>query len=294
MTELRRRMIEELQLRGYSERTVLAYVRPVAQLARHYRTSPDRLTEEQVRDYLLHLTTVRKVSRSTHTIALCGIKFFYQHTLGREWKVLEVARPRAEKKLPAVLSHEEVARILATVRIPLYRTCLTTIYTCGLRLLEGVQLQVPDIDGGRKLVHVHHGKGALDRYVPLPDATLTLLREFWRTHRNPLWLFPSGTRSHVAPLHDPTVGPISRSSLQSAFVRAVKKCGIRKQAHVHTLRHSYATHLLEAGVPLQLIQEYLGHKSARTTTLYTHLTRELREAALEPINSLTAALHLGH
>jgi len=294
MTELRRRMIQELQLRGYSERTVQAYVHPVAQLARHYGTSPDGLTQEQVRDYLLHLTNVQKVSRSTHTIALCGIKFFYQHTLGRDWKVLEIARPRAEKKLPAVLSREEVAQILTAVRTPAYRLCLTTIYSCGLRLLEGAQLQVPDIDGGRKLVHVHHGKGALDRYVPLPDGTLALLREFWRSHKNPLWLFPTGTRSHAAPLHDPSVGPISRCSLQSAFVRAVKKCGIRKQAHVHTLRHSYATHLLEAGVPLQLIQEYLGHKSARTTTLYTHLTRELREAALEPINSLTANLFPQH
>jgi site-specific recombinase XerD len=278
-------MMQELQLRGYSPRTVEAYLHPVAQLARHYHTAPDQLTQEQVRDYLIHLSTVQKVSRSTHTIALCGIKFFYQHTLGREWKVFEIARPRAEKRLPAVLSRAEVARILAAVRIPVYRVCLSTIYTCGLRLLEGAQLQVPDIDGDRKLVHVHHGKGAVDRYVPLADATLTLLREFWRTHRNPLWLFPATPKSRSQ-----TPGPISRSSLQSAFVRAVRQCGIRKQAHVHTLRHSYATHLLEAGVALQLIQEYLGHKSARTTTLYTHLTRELREAALEPINSLTANL----
>jgi integrase len=199
--------------------------------------------------------------------------------------VFDIARPRAEKKLPAVLSRDEVALILAAVRIPVYRVCLSTIYTCGLRLLEGAQLQVPAIDGDRRLVHVHHGKGALDRYVPLPDGTLVLLRAFWRTHRNPLWLFPATPKSRSQ-----TPGPISRSSLQSAFVRAVRQCGIRKQAHVHTLRHSYATHLLEAGVTLQLIQEYLGHKSARTTTLYTHLTRELREAALEPINSLTANL----
>lgn len=287
MTPLRQRMIQELQLRGYSARTVEAYVHPVAQLARHYRTSPDEITEEQVRDYLIHLSTVRKVARSTHTIALCGIKFFYQHTLGRGWKIFEIARPRAEKKLPAVLSRAEVRQILAAVRIPVYRACLTTIYTCGLRLLEGAQLQVPAIDGDRTLVHVHHGKGALDRYVPLPDATLMMLRTFWRTHRNPLWLFPATPRSRSQ-----TPGPISRSSLQSAFVRAVRQCGIRKQAHVHTLRHSYATHLLEAGVALQLIQEYLGHKSARTTTIYTHLTRELRAAALEPINSLTASLHL--
>ncbi|MGH3926362.1 MAG: tyrosine-type recombinase/integrase, partial [Pseudonocardiaceae bacterium] len=166
---------------------------------------------------------------------------------------------------------------LAAVRIPVYRVCLTTIYGCGLRLMEGARLQVPGVDGDRKLLHIH-GKGANDRLVPLPDALLALLREHWRTHRPPLWLFP-------AP-RDVTRGPISGSCLQSAFVRAVKQAGSHKRAHVHTLRHSYATHLLEAGVALQLIQEYLGHKSPRTTTLYTHLTRELRDGALQPINDL--------
>jgi integrase len=124
--------------------------------------------------------------------------------------------------------------------------------------------------------------------VPLPDGTLALLRAYWRTTRNPLWLFPTGTRSHVAPLHDATVGPIAGKTLQSAFVRAVKRSGVHKRAHVHTLRHSYATHLLEAGVTLPLIQEYLGHTSPRTTSIYTHLTREIRDAAITPINDLMA------
>ena len=287
MTPLRQRMIHDLQLRGYADRTIKAYVHPVAQLARFYHASPDQLTEEQVRHYLLHLSTVQKVARATHTIALCGIKFFYQQTLGREWSVLEVARPKGEKKLPVVLSRDEVWRILDQVRIAVYRVCLTTIYACGLRLMEGARLQVPDVDGERKLLHIH-GKGGKDRYVPLPDGTLTLLREHWRTCRNPLWLFPTGTRSHVAPLNDPAVGHISRASLQSAFARAVKQSGVRKRAHVHTLRHSYATHLLEAGVNLRLIQEYLGHTSPRTTSIYTHLTREIRDAALSPINHLMA------
>jgi len=287
MTPLRHRMIQDLQLRGYADRTIEAYVHAVAQLAKFHHASPDALTEEQIRQYLLHLSTVRKVARASHTIALCGIKFFYQQTLGREWTVLDVARPKREKKLPVVLSRGEVWRILDQVRIPVYRVCLTTIYACGLRLLEGARLQVPDVDGDRKVLHIH-GKGGKDRYVPLPDGTLTLLREYWRTCRNPLWLFPSGTRSHVAPLQDPAVGPISRSSLQSAFVRAVKQSGVHKRAHVHTLRHSYATHLLEAGVRLPLIQEYLGHTSPRTTSIYTHLTREIRDAALTPINDLMA------
>ena len=285
VTPLRQRMIQDLQLRGYSDRTVEAYTRAVRQLAQFYHAAPDQLTEEQVRQYLLHLSTVQKVARGTHTIALCGIKFFYEKTLGRSWSVLDVARPKGEAKLPVVLSRDEVWRILAAIRISVYRVCLTTIYACGLRLMEGARLQVPDVDSGRQLLHIH-GKRGKDRYVPLPDATLQLLRDYWRTHRNPLWLFPTGTRSHVVPLNDPAVGPVSRSSLQSAFVRAVKPSGVHKRAHVHTLRHSYATHLLEAGVPLGLIQEYLGHTSIKTTTIYTHLTRELRASARQPINDL--------
>lgn len=281
MTPLRQRLTQDLQLRGYADRTVEAYVQAVARLARFYNTSPDQLTESQVRDYLVQLTTVEKVARGTHTISLCAIKLFYEKLLGRTWTVLEIARPKGEKKLPVVLSRNEVSRILAAVRIPVYRVCLTTLYCCGLRLLEGARLQVPDVDGDRRLLHVH-GKGGNDRMVPLPEATLALLREHWRTHRHPLWLFPATGRAH----RNPGTDPISRSSLQSAFVRAVRQCGIRKRAHVHTLRHSYATHLLEAGVALPLIQEYLGHSSVRTTMIYTHLTRELRAGALEPINEL--------
>lgn len=285
MTALRQRMIQELQLRGYADRTVQAYVHSVAQLARFYHASPDTLSEEQLREYLLHLTTVKKVARGTHTIALCGIKFFYKETLRREWTVLDVARPKGEKKLPVVLSREEVWRILDRVRIPVYRVCLTTIYAGGLRLMEGARLQVPDVDGERKLLHIH-GKRRKDRYVPLPDGTLELLRNHWRSHRNPLWLFPTITRSHAGVLSDPAVGHISRASLQSAFARAVKVSGVHKRAHVHTLRHSYATHLLEAGVNLRLIQEYLGHNNPQTTAIYTHLTRELRDAAVTPVNDL--------
>ena len=286
MTSLRQRMTQDLQLRGYADRTVEAYVRAVAQLAQFYHAAPDRLGEEQIRQYLLHLSTVQKVARGTHTIALCGIKFFYQHTLGHPWTVLEAARPKGTKKLPVVLSRDEVWRILGAVRIDAYRVCLTTIYASGLRLMEGIRLQVPDIDGDRALLHIH-GKGGKDRYVPLPDGTLELLRAHWRTHRSPLWLFPAPRGSAALPTGTVAVAtPITRSTLQCAFARAVKRSGVHKRAHVHTLRHSYATHLLEAGVALPLIQDYLGHTSLRTTAIYTHLTRELRDAALEPINRL--------
>lgn len=286
MSALRQRMIEDLRLRGYADRTVEAYVSTVSRLAHHYHTPPDRLSETQLREYLLHLTTERRLARASLTQALCGLRFFYEQTLGRHWGILDVARPKRDKKLPIVLSRDEVRRVLAAVRTPAYRVCLTTIYACGLRLLEGSKLHVADVDGGRKLVHIHHGKGGVDRMVPLPEAALALLRAHWRTHHNPVWMFPAPGRRPARAIQDPTIGPIGPTSLQKAFTLAVKESGVGKHAHVHTLRHSYATHLLEAGVPLALIQEYLGHSSPSPTAIYTHVTRELRAAAVDPINEL--------
>lgn len=289
MTRLRKRMIEDLRLRGYADRTVEAYVRAVAQLAQFYARSPDQLIEDEVRQYFLHLSTVRNVARSTLTIALCGIKFFYEQTLGRQWLVLGVARPKREKKLPVVLSRDEVWKILACIQRPIYRVCLITIYSCGLRLLEGARLQVSHVDGARQLLQLP-GKGGKDRCVPLADATLRLLREYWRTHRHPVWLFPSTQQPRVRAGAAAAARPITGDTLQKAFQRARVQSGVRKRAHVHTLRHSYATHLLEDRVELQLIQEYLGHSNVRTTQIYTHLTREIRNAALDPINRLVERL----
>lgn len=286
MTALRQRMREDLRLRGYADRTVEAYVSAVARLAQFHHMPPDRLSEEQLRAYLLHLTTERRLARPSLMVALCGLRFFYEQTLKQPWAILDVARPKREKRLPVVLSRAEVWRVLAAVRTPAYRACLTTIYACGLRLLEGIQLQVPDVDGARGLLHVHQGKGGVDRMVPLPQAALTLLRAHWRTHRNPLWVFPAPRRRPARSVQDPGVGSIGPSTLQKAFVLAVHQSGVSKRAHVHTLRHSYATHLLEAGVSLALIQEYLGHSSPSTTAIYTHVTRELRVTALDPINDL--------
>jgi site-specific recombinase XerD len=211
------------------------------------------------------------------------MKFFYEETLGRELGVLGVARPRTERKLPVVLSRSEVWAILDNVRLETYRACLTTIYACGLRLTEGATLQVDQIDGKRNLVLVH-GKGAKDRYVPLPNDALTMLREFWRTHRSMQWLFPASSVSGGK--GKPANESVKPRAVQSAFKAALKTSGVRKKAHVHTLRHSYATHLLEDGVNLRLIQMYLGHSSLRTTQIYTHLTQKLREAAKDPVNRL--------
>lgn len=289
MTPLRQRMIQDMQLRGFSARTQECYAAAVGQLAQHFHTSPDQLGEEHLRQYFLYLANEKKVARATATIALCGIKFFYEQTLQHQWPTLKLIRPPREKKLPVVLSREEVRRSLAAVRIPVYRACLTTIYAGGLRLLEGAHRQVPDIDSARMLFHIH-GKGKKDRYVPLPEPTLQMLRAYWRTHRSPLWLFPAPTRHGLKHSLAHNGGPVHRSSLQSAFRRALKQCGIVKRAHVHTLRHSYATHLLEAGVNLRIIQDNLGHGSARTTQIYTHLTREVRATLTDPLNQLMQGL----
>jgi integrase/recombinase XerD len=279
---LRQKMIEDMQLHGFAERTQEAYLLAVRQLAKHYRKSPDQIEEEELRQYFLFLKNEKHAARATCTIALCGIKFFYERTLGREWKTFEFLRPPQEKKLPVVLSVSEVSRILSCVHHLQYRVCLTTIYACGLRLLEGVRLQVNEIDGERKLLHVRAGKGGKDRYVPLPDTCLQLLRVHWRIYRNPVWLFPSFQGEHNQPMNE--------SALQRAFRAAVRESGVQKKATVHTLRHSYATHLLEAGVNLRIIQGYLGHASPTTTAIYTHLTsiteRQIRHTIDELVTSL--------
>jgi integrase/recombinase XerD len=191
MTELRKRMIECLQLRGLSERTQEAYVRAVRQLAEHYHKSPELISEEELRQYFLFIKNVKHYSRNTMTIAICGLKFFFEHTLQKEWATFNIVRPAPEKKLPVILSLAEVRQLLSSIRLPRYKVCLATIYSCGLRLQEGTHLQVADLDSARMMIHVRHGKGAKDRYVPLPNRTLQLLRAYWQTHRNPALLFPA-------------------------------------------------------------------------------------------------------
>jgi integrase/recombinase XerD len=279
---LRQKMIEDMQLHGFAERTQEAYLLAVRQLAKHYRKSPDQIEEEELRQYFLFLKNEKHAARATCTIALCGIKFFYEKTLGREWKTLEFLRPPKEKKLPVVLSVSEVRRVLSCVHHLQYRVCLTVIYACGLRLLEGVRLQVNEIDGERKLLHVRAGKGGKDRYVPLPDTCLQLLRLHWRIHRNPVWLFPSFQGEHNRSMNE--------SALQRAFRAAVRESGVQKPATVHTLRHSYATHLLEAGVNLRIIQGYLGHASPTTTAIYTHLTSITETQTRHTIDELVTSL----
>jgi integrase/recombinase XerD len=288
-TPLRQRMTDDLKLAGYSERTQEAYVATVRRLSEHYSRSPDRINEEELRRYFLYLMDERKLSRASITIALCGIKFFYEKTLHQQWSVFGIARPPRETKLPAVLSRDEVILILAEIRTPVYRACLVTIYSCGLRLREGTHLRPQDIDGLRKVVHVR-GKGQRDRIVPISERTLLMLRAYWMSHHSPDWLFPAPTRRGTKHSVAHNAGPVTRSSLQSCLRRAVLKSPVRKKASVHTLRHSYATHLLEDGVDLRIIQGYLGHSSPKTTSLYTHLTPEVRMSTRDPIERLMDGL----
>lgn len=282
MSQLRERMIEDMQLRGLSKRTQESYVGAVKQLAKYYNKSPDELREEELRGYFVYLVKEKQVAGSTCSQALSAVKFLYQYTLKRKMPILDIIRPNVAQKLPEVLSQGEVKRVLGQVRKRHYRVCLSTIYACGLRLQEGVFLQVKDIDSARMMLHIRGGKGNKDRYVPLPQSSLEQLRQHWATHQHPVWLFPRRNLD--------TVKPMDKSGVQRAFRGAVQESRLHKAVSVHSLRHSYATHLLEAGINLRLIQRYLGHNSLGSTVRYTRLTPQIEAQAVQTINALMADL----
>ena len=277
MTELRRRMTADLQLAGYSEKTQQSYLMAVRGLAKYYMRSPDQLSEEEVRAFFLHLINERKAAPSTVRIYLYGIKFFFTKTLQRPWACFDLVRPAKRQKLPVVLSQAEVRTILGAIRTPVVRMALRLIYVCGLRVSEAAQMRPGDIDRERRLVWVRYGKGGKDRAIPLSVKMLDALEEYRQRYRCRSWLF-SGKSG----------GPLSVSALQRAFSDAVRQSKVEKRASVHTLRHSFATHLLEYGVDLRVIQELLGHQCLQTTTIYTHLTAGVRarlDLALEQLNA---------
>jgi integrase/recombinase XerD len=287
-TAIARRFLEDLQLHGLAESTQGQYMRAVRLLADHFGKSPDKITEEELRDYFLYVKNGKKWSRSSCTIALSAIKFFYQHTLNVQWTTLKFVRPHKDTKLPVILSHTEVLQILNRVDLPQYRLCLQVIYSCGLRSQEATHLQTRDIDSSRMMLHIRHGKGGKDRYVPLPERTLQLLRDYWRSHRNPVWIFPSAQQGDT---HRATATQcMSRHRVWQVFHAALLASGINKPACVHTLRHSYATRILEAGVNLRQIQEYLGHRSIMTTMIYTHLTETSIHQTQQLLNRLMEGL----
>lgn len=267
MTALRQRLIEDLKVRNYSPRTVEAYVAAVVKLTKHFMRAPDRLTSEELRAFQVHLLA-KKTSWSQFNQIVCGLRFFYRTTLGRPEVVETLPYGKRPKVLPVVLSMEEVAQLLAAAKPGRERMLLETAYGCGLRISELLGLQVTDIDASRMVVTVRHGKGAKDRQVPLSGRLLSALRSWWSAHRHPRWLFPGKTAAR----------PLSDGNVQRIAGRVVKRAGLRKKATLHTLRHSYATHLLEAGVDVVTLQKLLGHSDLSTTARYLHLsTRQMQK-----------------
>lgn len=254
---LRQRMSQDLQLRGLAPRTHDGYLREVRKLAAYFNTPPDQLTEQQVGDYLLYLINDCNFAPGSLGVAYSGIKFFYTVTEPRDWNVLKKLRRPKQKTLPSVLTIDEVHRLIAAIRQPRNAAYFWTVYSLGLRLEEGLNLQVGDLDSQRMMVHIHRGKGAKDRYLPLPKSTLMILRDYWATHRNPTWLFPAIGRNKQAA--STTSRPMDATTVQGCMKRIVEKLGFKKKISIHTLRHSIATQLFEAGVSLRWIQKFLGH-----------------------------------
>jgi integrase/recombinase XerD len=289
MSPLRPHMIAALHLSGKSARTHESYVREVRLLAQFSHTSPDRIAEQELQHYFLHRKNVDGLVPASMRICSSGIRFFSQHVLQRDWHTLSLLRAQTTHRLPAVLRVEEVRRLLAAAPPVHNQVSFTTVYSLGLRLQEALSPQGSDIDGQRLQVHVHRGKGAKDRYVPLPQDPLALLRTSWKTHRPPTWLFPATGRDQ---LQSPTAtSPMRRSSVQGAFRKAKHRAGIPKTGvAIPPLRHASATHLLEAGVNPRLIQRSLGHTQLETTMVYLHLTHTGHEDASERLNALMQGL----
>jgi integrase/recombinase XerD len=276
MKDLKDRMMEDMKLRSLAPGTQRGYLDAITALAKYYQRRPDQLSQEQIRGYLLYLIETRKFAKSTFKIHLSAMKFLYRRTLGRPWPVLELPRIKTEKKLPVVLSREEVWSVLDRVRRPQARMSLILMYTCGLRVSEALHLRIQDIDSQRMVVWVRNGKGDKDRSVPLPQQTLAQLRAYWTQRRPATWLFP--TKTGTTTIHS---GEVRR-----CLKAALWETSIRKNVGCHTLRHSYATHLLEAGVHLRAIQALLGHRSLKTTFIYMHLTQSTMADVQAQVNKV--------
>ena len=278
MTALRQRMIEDMRLRNFSPHTIEAYVLAVKQFARHFGQSPEQLSAEQARQYLLHLVQDQKASWSRYNLARCGLQFLYRVTLGRDEWFKKLPCARVPRKLPTVLSPDEVRRLLDVVaHHPKHKALLITLYGAGLRISEALNLKPGDIDGQRMFIHVRSGKGNKDRMVKLSVHLLAVLRDYWRACHPDLWLFPQ-TRDPQRPMDEGTAHRI--------VSRSARRAGITRRVSPHTLRHSYATHLLEAGCDLRSIQVLLGHVNLKTTARYTHVSDAHLRTVVSPLDRL--------
>jgi integrase/recombinase XerD len=281
VTHLRKMMLEELQRRNYAETTISSYVRIVEDFSRRFQRSPDRLGPTHIREYQSELFTKRKFAASTVTVYLAALRFFYTKTLKRVWNTTETPYPKRVSALPTVLSQGEVAQLIDAALTPFHRTLLMTLYATGVRRAELTRLKVTDIDSRRMVIHVQGGKGRKDRDVMLSPKLLDEFRQHWhRLKRKPsVWLFP-GNRHHSSDQ------PISTKVVWHACRNATQRAGIKKQVHPHTIRHCFATHLLERGADLRSIQMLLGHNDLEQTTLYLHISERHLNATASPLDSL--------
>lgn len=276
MTPLRRRMEEELRLRGMSEKTVEAYLGAVRRFAEHFGRSPEELGQEEVRSYLLELIEGRRCSWSTVNQAQCGLRFFYRHVVGRPLDVEKLPFVKRKKPLPTVLSEAEVTRLLAAPMSLKMRTVVMTLYSAALRLSEGTHLRPGDIDSSAMTIRIRQPKGGRDRSVMLSIQLLYALRVYWRIYRPGPWLFFGKTKEQ----------PINDRTVQKAVRKAAADAGLGKRVTPHTLRHSCATHLLERGTSVRHIQELLGHKKIGTTLIYTRVSPQSVAGVVSPLDRL--------
>ena len=273
--------LRALRLQGKARATIDAYSRAVRRVVERFGCSPDRLGAEHFKTHFAELLEDR--SWSLVKIERCGLQFFYQHVLQRDWPWVDMLKPPVVQSLPDVLTVDEIARIIGATRERRFQTFWWVSYSMGLRLGETLGLCVGDIDSTRGQVHVRAGKGRKDRFVVLPSLTLACLRRYWREHRHPQWLFPGRDGGQAQAVMD-------RGSTQKAFGRVVADCGIRKKVSIHSLRHAYATHLIELGLNLRGVQELLGHACPKTTARYVHMTDRSRDDRRSLIENLTLQL----
>ena len=276
MSQLRDRMVRDMQLRRLSENTQRTYTHAVFGLAKRYMKSPDQISDQQVQDYVLYMLNERKLAWSTCDTNVAGLQFFYGVTVGRNSMRLALPPRKSEKRLPEILSAEEVASLFAAANNLKHRVLLETAYSAGLRVSELVHLKITDIDSDRMMIRVGQGKGNKDRYTVLSPRLLQGLRDYWRKYRPSSWLFPGQNPDR----------PLDRSSASKVFHAAKEKAGIQKVGGIHSLRHAFATHLLEAGVEARIIQILMGHRSILSTMRYLQVTRKKLGTTQSPLDLL--------
>lgn len=280
MTQLRQAMLDELQRRNYAPSTIAYYIHNVEQFARFFGRSPDRLTPTHLRTYQAHLLRDRKLAPRTVKLHVCAVRFFFNKTLRRRYPVDDTPYPKAPRRLPQVLSVDEVARVINAAHSLSHRTMLMVLYSTGMRNAELRHLQVADVDSRGMRIHIQRGKGGRDRYVPLSPTLLATLRVYYRWMRPQTYLFPGTVRNRRADI------PVTPKVLWEACVRAGQRAGVPTRVTPHRLRHTYATHLLEAGTDLRTIQLLLGHADLEHTVVYLHVSQRHLQAVVNPLEAL--------